>query len=112
MPAITRTKQVTGDALATEVTLTGTGDAFTFIPRIGQVLVLRNPTAGLIACTIDGDGGSTVPVPGVGSVDVSAGYTFNVGVSAVRIVWLDSIAEYLRGTISVSGTGLVAILVG
>lgn len=109
MPAIIRTLAKTGDTLVAEVTLDGS-NSFVFTPRVGQILILRNPTGGTISCTIDGAGGSTVGVPGVGDVDVSSGFTFDVDAGEVEAVWLDSISEYCRGTIAVTGTSLIVML--
>ena len=61
---------------------------------------------------IDGDGGTSVPVQGIGTVDVSGGYAVgSIAAGAAKVVPLDSIAAYLKGTIAVTGgTGLVAVL--
>lgn len=112
MPDITRTKAAAGNVLATVVTLGAGANALVFTPQVGQALVLTNPTGAPINCTIDGDGGSAVKVPGLGDVSVSSGYTFAVAAGATRVVWLDSIFEYLKGTISVTGENLEAMLLG
>lgn len=112
MPAITATSMTGSLARAvTEVTLNGT-DSFTYRSDRRAVLTFRNPTAGALTPVIDGNGGTTVPVPGVGNVDVSGGYSVGeIAAGAVSAVPLDSIKEYLRGTIAITGgTGLVATL--
>lgn len=111
MPAITRTRAQAGAVNVAEVTLDGS-DSLVFTPRVGQILVVTNPTGAPINCTLDGAGGTTVPVPGVGAVDVSSGFTFAVAAGETEAVWLDSIAEYLKGTIAVTGTDLEAMLLG
>ena len=72
----------------------------------GPVRVLKG---GLL---IDGNGGTTVSVPGVGSVDVSAGYSVgSIAAGAHVVIPLASISAYLQGTIAITGgTGLVATL--
>jgi hypothetical protein len=107
--AKTLVSSVTGDVVVTETTLTATND-FTFTQRSGQILVLRNDTASPIECTIDGDGGSTVAVPGVGSVDVSGGFVFTVAAGVVKAINLDTIYRYLNGTISIDGEDLTAYI--
>lgn len=112
MPAITATN-MTGPLVraVTETTLNGT-DSFTYSADRRSVLVLRNPTAGALSPTIDGDGGTTVPVPGVGNVSVASGYAVgSISAGAAVAIPLDTIKEYLRGTIAItSGTGLVGSL--
>ena len=98
-----------GQRLMNETTLTAT-NSLTYQQGAGQELIVRNPTGASINCTLDGDGGTTVTVPGVGVIDVSAGYTFAVAAGAARIVPLDTISAYLQGNVSITGTGLVASL--
>ncbi len=96
----------------TEVTLTSS-NTFAYEAGTGQILILRNPTAGAVSCIIDGADGTVVPAPGIGNVDVSAGYAVgSIPAGASRLVPLDSISAYLQGTINVTGTGLVAMLLG
>ena len=87
-------------------------DTFTYEPGTRMVLVLRNPTAGALSPVIDGGGATTVPVPGVGGLDISAGYAVGaIAAGATVAIALDSIREYLVGIIAVTGgTGLVAVL--
>lgn len=76
-----------------------------------EVLELRNGTAGALTVTIDGADGTTVPVAGIGSVSVAAGYsTGSIAAGATVAIPLDSISEYLRGVVAVTGgTGITAI---
>jgi hypothetical protein len=95
-----------GSRAATETTLTET-NSIAYVP--GSILILRNDTGAGVTANIDGDGGTTVPVAGVGSVDVSGGYsTGSIAAGASVAIPLDTIAQYLKGTIAVTGTGLVA----
>ena len=97
----------------TEVTL-GASDTLTYkdYAQTTPVLYLRNPTASPITVNIDGDGQDSVAVPGVGTVDVSAGLDVGpIAADEVVAVRLHSIREYLKGTVTLTGgTGLVASL--
>ena len=112
MPAITATSIVgNGKAAVTETTLNGT-DSLTYREANKPILVLRNPTAGALSPVIDGNGGSSVSVAGIGSVDVSGGYAVgSIAAGAAVAIPLITIREYLKGTIAITGgTGLVATL--
>lgn len=107
MPAIVPTSmQGPGVRTLTETTLNGS-DTFTYLA--GDVLILRNPTAGAITPTIDGAGGTTWPTDGVGEVNVAAGLSLgSIPVSGARVIPLDTIRAYCQGTVSIlTGTGLV-----
>jgi len=110
MAAITATSILPAGAVVVAETTLGASDTFEY--SSGAILVLRNATAGALTPKIDGDGGSTVKVDGLPPVDVSAGYTLaSVGAGAVVAIRLDGIAEYLKGTITVTGgDGMVATL--
>lgn len=112
MPAITATNMVgVGAKSLTETTLDGT-DSFTFNEARNPILILDNPTAGALTPVIDGDGGTTVSVPGLGSVDVSAGYSVgSIAAGGSKAIRLNTIKEYCQGTVAINtGTGLVATL--
>lgn len=115
MATVTATSMTgTGQRTLTEVTLTGTLDTFTFAyePAKEKVLIMRNATAGALTPVIDGAGATTVQVGGVGAVDVSGGYSVgSIAAGAVKAIPLNSIREYLAGTIAITGgTGLVCSL--
>jgi hypothetical protein len=98
-----------GSRVVTETTCTAS-DTFTF--NDGDILILKNDTAGALTPNIVGDGATTVGVPGVGNVDVSGGYDLPsvAGGTAVAIP-LSSISKYLTGTITMTGAdGMVAQL--
>lgn len=101
----------TGQRTVTETTLTSS-DTFTYVQGSGQVLILKNGTGGALSPVIDGNGGTTVAVPGVGNVDVSTGYAVgSIAAGVSKAIPLDTIYEYLRGTIAVTGgTGITASL--
>lgn len=101
-----------GQRPMTEVTLTAS-NVLTYEPGTGQILILRNPTGSAVSCVIDGADGTTVPAPGIGNVDVSMGYSVGaIPAGEVRLIPLDTISAYLQGAINVTGTGLVASLLG
>lgn len=111
MATIAPTTMTSGRVTITETTLTSS-DTFTYVPNRRQLLVLKNDSGGPLTVTIDGDGATTVPVPGVGSLDISGGFsTGAIADGALVAVQLDSISEYLKGTIAVTGgTGIAASL--
>ena len=98
-----------GDLTVSETTL-GASDTFVYVRGKTKFLYLNNETAGALTVNIDGDGATTQFASGVGSVDLTGGFT-TVALAAgdVRIIPLDTIASYLAGTIAVTGgTGIVA----
>lgn len=113
MPAIVPTLMTgSGQRLVTEVTLGASGNILTYKPGTGQILILRNATAGALSPVIDGNGGTTVDIPGLGPISVASGYpAFAIAPGAVRAIPLDTIALYLQGVVDITaGTGLVATL--
>lgn len=113
MATITATNiAATGRVTLTQTTLDASSDTFTFNSGKSQILILDNVTGGAISPVIDGDGGTTVDVPGIGAVDVSGGYAVgSIAAGAAVAIHLNTVREYLRGTIAItSGSGLVATL--
>lgn len=104
MATLTATSlQGSGSRLATVNTLTAS-DTFTYTKGSGQILYIDNVTAGALTINIDGDGGTTVPVGGIGSVSVTSGYTLpSLAAGASTVIPLDSIFAYLQGTIAMTG---------
>lgn len=102
-----------GTVAVAETTLTGTLDTFTYRSGVKQTLILRNATAGALTPVIDGDGATTLGVEGVGTIDLSTGFSVgSIAAGAVKSIRTDSIARYLLGTIAITGgTGLVATLI-
>ncbi|MCK2149531.1 hypothetical protein MYE70_10680 [Marinobacter alexandrii] len=92
-----------GDREVTITTLAGT-DSFTYDASKNPVLILNNVTAGALTVTIDGDGASSVTVPGAGTFDISGGFpTASIPIGAVYAIPLNSIGVRLAGTIAVTG---------
>ena len=113
MPAIVETSmQGAGKRTITETVLNGTTDTLTYKSSQGQILILRNGTAGALAPIIRGAGSTTLPVQGIGSVDVSGGYSVgSIAAGAEVAIPLDTIRAYLVGVVSITGgTGLSASL--
>lgn len=113
MPAIVATSMLgAGSRVITETTLNGT-DSFTFNPTKHPIMILKNTTAGPLTATFVGSTATTVSFDGVPSVTVSAGYatTAIAATTGIVAVPLNSIKEYLRGTLTITGgTGLTATL--
>ena len=103
--------QGAGKRAVTLTTMTAS-DTLTYKPNQGQILILRNITAGALTPIIDGADATTIPVRGVGSVDVSAGYAVgSIAAGAEVAIPLDTIQAYLVGVIAITGgTGLSASL--
>lgn len=109
---VSTSAQGAGVRTVTRTTLTAS-DTFTYKSGVGAVLILDNITAGPLTVTIDGADGTTVPVAGIGSVSVAAGYsTGAIAAAACVAIPLDTISEFLKGTIAVTGgTGIRATLI-
>ena len=87
----------------TETTL-GASDTFLFKAAKDQLMILNNGTAGALTPNIDGDGGTTVAVSGVGDVDVSGGYTLDsIGAGDIVVLRLTSISKYCQGVVTITG---------
>ena len=104
MATITATDMTgSGEREVTYTTLTAS-DTFTYNEAKNPVLVIYNDTAGAITPNIDGASGTTVPVAGIGAVDVSGGYTLrSIGVGEYFAIPLKTIKYYLQGTITMTG---------
>ena len=92
-----------GARVATQTTL-GASDTLVYLPGRGQVLTLRNASGGALTPKIDGAGGTTVPVPGIGAVPVTAGLTLeSIADGAVVAIPMDTISAYLQGVVTIDG---------
>lgn len=74
------------------------------------MLILRNPTAASIDCVLRGADSTTVNFPGAPFISVAGGYSTPVPAGAVCAIPLDTVAAYLKGPVTVTGAGLVAVL--
>jgi hypothetical protein len=115
MPAIVATVTPSfGDYAVTETILTtGATNPLVYTPGTGQILRLRNPTAGALTPTIIGSGATAQIVARVGSVNYAAGYVFAaIPAGGTREINLDDIPDWLVGTVNVTnGVGLAASLI-
>jgi len=104
--------QGTGAVTVTETTLDGSSDTFAYSSGGNQYLSLLNGTAGALTPIIDGDGATTVPVSGVGNIDISSGYAVgSIAIGEMVVIRTSTIEKYLAGTIEITGgTGLTAVL--
>lgn len=103
MAAITSIDASQLGAFAAAITTLSADDTITVKPSKKQLLVLRNTTGGSLTVTIDGDGGATVNVPGVGVVDVSAGLAIVVGAGLSKAVVLGTVSAYCKGVVHLLG---------
>lgn len=90
-------------AFAAAPTVLSADDTIAYDATRSQMLVLRNPTGGALTATVDGAGGTTVAVPGLGSVSVAAGYAIAVPAGATRVVKLGTISAYCEGVVHLTG---------
>lgn len=103
MAAITSIDASQAGPFAAAITTLSADDTFTFNAKKKQLLVLTNTTGGLLTATIDGSTGTTVTVPGVGSVDVSGGKAIPVAAGLSVAVMLNSISAYCAGIVHITG---------
>ena len=113
MAAITKTKLAGVAPTVIAVTTLGTSDTFTYDPNFRTQIILRNATAGALSPVLDGAGGTTIGVAGIGAVSVAAGYTVpSIAAGAMVILEAGNIAAYLQGVTTVTaGTGIIASIV-
>lgn len=113
LPKVYNTAVGVGVYSALTLTTLGASDTFEFRRGTGQILFLRNPTAGTISPVIDGGDGTTAQVPGWGVRSITPGYP-NLTITTLqnKLIWLDTIPAYLQGVITItSGAGLLAGLI-
>ncbi len=111
MPAIASINAAQSGSFVSAVTTLTSSDTITFDPTKKQLLVLRNTTAGSLTLKIDGDGGTTVNVDGLGPVSVTAGFDIVVPAGESRSVVLSTIRHYCQGVVTLTGaSGLTAQL--
>lgn len=86
-------------------TTAGASDTFTYKSGVRQILLIMNDSGGPLTPNIDGDGGTTKTVAGLGAaIDTSGGYTFaSIADGAFVAIDLSTISEYCKGTIAVTG---------
>jgi hypothetical protein len=111
MAAIASINAAQAGAFAAPITTLSASDTITYNNGKKQLLVFRNTTAGSLTVTIDGADGTTVTVPGVGTVSVAAGLPIVVGIGLSVAVVLSTISAYCQGVVTLTGaSGLTAQL--
>src|SRR5687767_4100594 len=99
MAAIAASNMQGAGAKTVTKTVLGASDTFTYNASKNPILELDNITGGALTVTIDGDGGTTIPVAGIGDVTVSGGYsTGSISAGACKAIVLSTIDKYLQGT--------------
>jgi len=82
-------------------------DTFTY--QRGDILILRNATAGTLIPNLKGDAAVSWPAPGLLPINTSAGRGFSLAAGAVRVVVLDVMQNFLEGT-TVTITGAAGVI--
>ncbi|MDT7834957.1 hypothetical protein [Aquabacterium sp. OR-4] len=103
MAAISSINANQAGAFAAAISTLSADDTITFDGSKKQLLVLTNTTGGSLTCTIDGDGGTTVAVPGLGAVSVAAGLAIAVPAGESRAVVLSTVRHYCQGVVHLLG---------
>lgn len=103
MAAIASINAAQAGAFAAAITTLSADDTITFNANKKQLLVFRNTTGGSLTATIDGDGGTTVAVPGIGNVSVAGGLAVVVAAGASMAVVLSTIKHYCQGVVHITG---------
>lgn len=88
---------------APETTLTAS-DTITFNSAKVQILLVTNTTAGALTLLIDGDGGTTVNVAGIGAINVAAGKSIIIPANTgSKLITLSTISAYCQGVVTLTG---------
>lgn len=109
MAAITSIDATQIGAFAAAITTLSADDTITFDTRKKQLLVFRNTTGGSLTATLDGSTGTTVTVPGLGSVDVSAGKAIVVAAGLSVAVVLSTLSSYCQGVVHITGAATLTV---
>lgn len=103
MAAITSIDASVQGAFVSAKTTLSADDTITFNATRKQLLVLNNPTGGALTATLDGDAGTTVNVPGVGSVSVAGGLAIALTAGQSKSVVLGTVSAYCQGVVHLTG---------
>lgn len=87
------------------VTTLSASDTLIYKKGVNATLVLNNVSGGALTPLIDGDGSTSLSVPGLGAPIVTSGGFLlpSIGIGATVAIPLDTISEYLKGVITVTG---------
>lgn len=103
MAAITNVAaDIIGTITCNEQTLTSS-DTITIVPGKKQLMHVRNATGSSVTLVIDGADGTSVTIPGLGSVSVAAGYSITIPTTESRAVVLSTISYYTQGVVTLTG---------
>lgn len=103
MATITAINANVNGGFTAAITTLSASDTITYDPTKKQLLLLHNTTGGSLTATIDGDGVSTVNLPGAPGLNLASGYAVVVPAGESRGVILSSISAYLAGVVSITG---------
>ena len=85
-------------------TVLGASDTLAFRRDQNMILMLRNNSGGALTPKLDGSDDTSVFVPGIGFVSIANGYTLpSVANGDVVAVNIDSIKEFCKGTLTITG---------
>lgn len=102
MAAIT-INSMTGSGVKT-VSLTAITGSDTFTYQPGDILYFLNGSGSAAGLTLTGSGAGLFGVEGFGTVNAAAGYTTSTKAHpSYNFLYLDDIAQYLVGTVTVVG---------
>jgi hypothetical protein len=88
---------------APEKTLSAS-DTITFNSTKVQILLVTNATAAALTLLIDGDGGTTINVAGVGAINVAAGKSIVIpATTGSKLITLSTISAYCQGVVTLTG---------
>lgn len=111
MAAIASISVVNTGSFAAAISTLSADDTITRNRSKTQLVVFRNTTGGSLTATIDGDGGTSVIKPGIGSVSVAGGYAVIVAASLSVAVLLSSIDDYTKGVVHITGASGLTVQV-
>lgn len=111
MAALTQTSKAGPGARSATPNTLSASDTMVYTPGTGQEIVLHNTTAGSLTVTITGSAATTVFPQGGGSINYASGLAVTVAAGAAYVINCDAIANYLQGTITLTGaSGLKAFI--
>ena len=110
MATIAITARAAAPFLLTKTTLTAGPDTLAYVQGNGQYMELENTTGSSITVTLLGStASSTYVVPNTGgtTINAAAGKAITVAAATTQGIFLDNLAAYLQGAVTLTGgTGL------
>lgn len=105
MAVLTNTSKNALGQISPVSNLIGTsGDTLTYVPGANQELLLFNTDTISRVVTIDGAGGTTIAVPGAGTLtaSVAAGLAVTITAGTYAVVRLDTVPAYCNGVVAIT----------